>query len=149
MKIMIINGVNLNMLGIREKGIYGNNSYSDLVEYIKEKCNGLDVELEFRQSNFEGEIVNYIHECYFNNYDGIVINPAAFTHYSYAIADAIAGVNINTVEVHISDIYSREEFRHHSVTANYCKAQISGQGFDGYVMAVEMLLNNDFKNIKR
>jgi len=136
-KIMVINGVNLNMLGIREPGIYGSFTYNDLVKYIQNKSK--DVELTFFQSNHEGDIVDTIHKCYFEKYDGIVINPGAFTHYSYAIYDAIKSVNIKTVEIHISDINSREEFRKISVISPACIAQIKGKGYDGYLEAIELL----------
>jgi 3-dehydroquinate dehydratase II len=136
-KIMVINGVNLNMLGIREPGIYGNGKYEDLIKYIKDKES--DVDLSFYQSNHEGDIVDTIQNCYFEKFDGIVINPGAFTHYSYAILDAIKAVSIKTVEVHISDIDSREEFRKISVIKPACVAQIKGKGWDGYIEAIELL----------
>ncbi|MDE5655258.1 MAG: 3-dehydroquinate dehydratase [Clostridia bacterium] len=140
-KIMIINGVNLNMLGIREKGVYGTLDYKGLCSYIADKCKDKDVELDFFQSNCEGEIVTCLHNCYFNSYDGVVINPGAHTHYSYAIYDAIKAISpIPVVEVHISDIHSREAFRQVSVTASACVAQICGKGYHGYVLAVEELL---------
>ena len=140
-KIMIINGVNLNMLGIREKGVYGSLDYKGLCEYIADKCKDMDVKLDFYQSNLEGEVVTCLHNCYFDSYDGVVINPGAHTHYSYAIYDAIKAIApIPVVEVHISDIHSREAFRQVSVTAPACVAQIAGKGYDGYVEAVELLL---------
>ena len=139
-KIMVINGVNLNMLGIREKGVYGTLDYKGLCDYIADKCKDLDVQLDFFQSNIEGEVVNCLHNCYFNSYDGVVINPGAHTHYSYAIYDAIKAIApIPVVEVHISDIHSREAFRHVSVTAPACVSQIAGKGYDGYVEAIERL----------
>lgn len=139
-KIMIINGVNLNMLGIREKGIYGSLDYASLCDYIAKKCNALDVKLDFFQSNCEGEIVTQLHKCYFDKYDGAVINPGAHTHYSYAIYDAIKAIApIPVVEVHISDIRSREDFRKISITAPACVEQIAGLGYDGYVEAVKLL----------
>ncbi|MDE5990322.1 MAG: 3-dehydroquinate dehydratase [Clostridia bacterium] len=139
-KIMVINGVNLNMLGIREKNIYGEATYDGLCEYIRSKCNDMSVELEFFQSNHDGAIIDCMQKCYFDGFDGIVINPGAHTHYSYALYDAIKSIApIPVVEVHISDIRSREDFRKVSVTAPACIAQISGKGFDGYVEAVKML----------
>ena len=141
MKVLIINGPNLNMLGIREPGIYGSESYSDLCEKIKKYADEKKCETEFFQSNHEGAIIDKIHES-FGKIDGIVINPGAFTHYSYAIRDAIACVKIPTVEVHISDINNREEFRKISVTAPVCKKQISGKGTDGYLYALEELIND-------
>ena len=140
-KIKIINGVNLNMLGIREKGVYGSLDYKGLCDYIADKCKDMDVTLDFFQSNCEGEVVTCLHDCYFDSYDGVVINPGAHTHYSYAIYDAIKAIApIPVVEVHISDIHSREAFRQVSVTAPACVAQIAGHGYDGYVEAVKRLL---------
>ncbi|OOB79769.1 MAG: type II 3-dehydroquinate dehydratase [Epulopiscium sp. Nuni2H_MBin001] len=143
MHFCIINGVNLNMLGTREPHIYGTETLDDLELMLREHVK--DVELTFFQSNIEGEIVNCIHECYHNKIDGIVINPAAFTHYSYAIADAIKGVDIPTIEVHISNIHKREAFRQHSVTASSCIGSISGFGFSGYRLALEHLLYSNRK----
>lgn len=137
-KIMVINGVNLNMLGVREPEIYGNQTLSDINEMIEKKAEELGVLAEFFQSNIEGEIVNAIHSCY-KNADGIIINPGAFTHYSYAIRDALASVGVPAVEVHLSNVYKREEFRHKSVTAPECTGQISGLGAKGYLLALEAL----------
>lgn len=137
-KYLIINGVNLNMLGIREPGIYGGNTLKNLENGIRKKAEELGVEAEFFQSNFEGEIVEKIHAA-LGVYDGIIINPGAFTHYSYAIRDALASVKTDTVEVHISNIHKREEFRHKSVTAPECIGQICGLGFKGYELALEYL----------
>lgn len=141
MKIMVINGPNLNMLGIREKGIYGTKNYSDICEFIKEEGKNRGHEISLYQSNLEGEIINFIQKAYFENYEGIVINPGAFTHYSYAIHDAIKGVDIPTVEVHLSNVHAREEFRKISVTAPACIGQISGFGEVGYILAMEALSN--------
>lgn len=137
-KIMVVNGPNLNMLGIREKNIYGDKTYDGLVDFIKQN-RGDKVHLTFFQSNSEGAIIDCLHECYFEKYDGVVINPGAYTHYSYAIMDAIKAISIPTVEVHISDVDSREAFRKISVTAPACIAQIKGKGFDGYVEAIDLL----------
>lgn len=140
-KIMIINGVNLNMLGIREKNIYGTMNYEGMCKYIQDKCKEMDVELSFYQSNCEGALVDCLHKCYFDNYDGVVINPGAYTHYSYALFDAIKAIApLPVVEVHISDIDAREAFRHVSVTAPACVGQIVGKGIDGYVIAVQSLI---------
>lgn len=137
-KILVINGPNLNMLGKREPGIYG----AETLENVYEKINGLakklGVEVEFFQSNIEGEIINEIHKTY-EGYDGIIINPGAFTHYSYAIHDALTSVKTPAIEVHISNIHKREEFRHKSVTAPACIGQICGLGTDGYLYALEAL----------
>jgi 3-dehydroquinate dehydratase II len=139
MKILIINGPNLNFLGIREKDVYGNKTYEDLCKFIKLKAQEINVDIEVVQSNFEGEIIDHIHRAFTQKYDGIVINPAAFTHYSIAIYDALKAVNLPAVEVHISNIHAREEFRKKSVTAGACLGQISGFGFQGYGMALEAL----------
>lgn len=136
MKILVINGPNINMLGIREKNIYGSLSYPKLIEMIEEKSKKLKIEIECFQNNIEGEIINKIQSAY-GLYDGIIINPAAYTHYSIAILDAIKSVSIPTIEVHMSNIHSREEFRHRSVTASACVGQISGLGPYGYLMALE------------
>ncbi|ONI43580.1 type II 3-dehydroquinate dehydratase [Candidatus Epulonipiscium fishelsonii] len=137
MHIKIINGANLNFLGIREPHIYGNTSLVDLENTILEHANKTQVEVSFFQSNIEGEIINCMQECYHKKIDGIIINPGAFTHYSYAIADAIKSVAIPTIEVHISNIYTREEFRRHSVTANACVGAITGLGMAGYILALD------------
>lgn len=141
MKIKVINGPNINFLGIREKDIYGENDYKSLCEFIKKQAKELDIKVEIFQSNIEGEIINEIQSSY-KDFDGIVINPGAYTHYSIAIYDALISVNIKTVEVHLSNIYAREEFRHKSVTAPACIGQISGFGFLGYKFALEALKNN-------
>ncbi|WP_035291501.1 type II 3-dehydroquinate dehydratase [Clostridium sp. KNHs214] len=140
MNILVINGPNINFLGIREKQVYGSTNYKDVCHYIEEQGKNLGLEVHIVQSNIEGEIINFIQEAY-GKYDGIVINPAAYTHYSIAIMDAIKAVNIKTVEVHISNIYSREEFRKKSVIAPVCIGQISGFGIYGYIMALMALKN--------
>lgn len=137
-KILVINGPNINMLGIREKNIYGRQDYASLCEYIRTTAFQLGIEIELYQSNYEGDIVTVIQQAY-GKFDGIVINPAAFTHYSIAILDALKAVNIPTIEVHISNIHQREEFRHKSVTAPACVGQICGLGFRGYALALEYL----------
>lgn len=137
MKILIINGPNLNMLGTRETNIYGNKTLDDLYQIIEKE---FECEFEFFQSNHEGEIIDKIHSAQ-GNFDGVVINPGAYTHYSYAISDAIKCVDLDFVEVHISNIHKREEFRSTSVTAKNCVGQISGLGFYGYILAVNYLLN--------
>ena len=139
MKILVINGPNLNMLGIREPGIYGKSTYNDLVAMIQSHADEKGVEVEFYQSNHEGAIVDRIQEAY-GNIDGIVINPAAYTHTSVAILDALKAVGIPTVEVHISAIAEREEFRHFSYVSLIAKKTITGKGFDGYIEAVDELL---------
>lgn len=141
MKLMVINGPNLNMLGIREKKIYGVKSFKEVEEYIKKEGEKRKIDITLFQSNIEGEIINAIQKAYFEEFDGIIINPGAYTHYSYAIFDAIKSVSIDTVEVHLSNIQSRDEFRKTSVTAAACVGQISGFGEFGYVLAMEALLN--------
>lgn len=141
MKILVINGPNLNLLGIREPEIYGNKTFADLENMIESYGEEKEVEVTSLQSNSEGEIIDYIHYA-LGNYDGIVINPGAYTHYSYAIADAISAVSIPTVEVHISDINKREEFRKISVTKASCINQISGHGFEGYLEAIDYLIEH-------
>jgi 3-dehydroquinate dehydratase, type II len=143
-KILFINGPNLNMLGIREKGVYGATTPEDIEKMVRDEAKRLNVEVEFIQSNHEGIIIDTIHGTR-DNYDAVVINPGAFTHYSYAIRDAIACVNIPFIEVHISNIHVREEFRHTSVTAPVCAGQIIGMGPYGYVLglygAIEKIKN--------
>ncbi|MDY6104195.1 MAG: type II 3-dehydroquinate dehydratase [Acetatifactor sp.] len=141
MKILVINGPNLNFLGIREKAIYGNQDYQYLLDLIGKKAEETDSDIEVFQSNHEGAIIDRIQDAYFDGTQGIVINPGAFTHYSYAIHDALASVTtMPKVEIHISDITSREEFRKISVTAPACDKQIYGQGLDGYLQAIDYVL---------
>lgn len=141
MKIMIINGPNLNMLGIREKNIYGTFTYEDLCKYIETYPNykEKDIDFTFLQTNHEGEIVDFIHKAYTEKYDGIVLNAGGYTHTSVAIHDAIKAVSIPTVEVHISNIHAREEFRKVCMTSPACIGQITGLGKLGYVLAVVYL----------
>lgn len=141
MKILVINGPNLNMLGIREPDIYGKDTYAGLLEMIKAHCEKKNVEVSFFQSNHEGSIVDEIQAAY-GKIDGIVINPAAYTHTSVAILDALKAVAIPTVEVHISDINTREEFRKHSYVSLVAKKTIAGHGFDGYIEAVDYLVES-------
>ena len=140
MKILVINGPNLNMLGIREREIYGNETYSALVDLIKDVANKKGIKVKCFQSNHEGEIVDEIQLAY-NVYDGIIINAGAYTHTSIAILDALKSVQIPTVEVHISDINEREEFRKFSYIGLYAEKQIIGHGFKGYIEALEYLAN--------
>ena len=138
MKLLIINGPNLNFLGIREPGIYGKNTFSDLLESLQRWAKELDVEMEQYQSNHEGDLVDKIQWAY-GKVDGIVINPAAYTHTSVAILDALKAVSIPAVEVHISDVDSREPFRQISYAGMACVKTIKGQGFDGYRQAMSFL----------
>ena len=141
MKILVINGPNLNFLGIREKGIYGTADYKALVNMIEERGKETDSDVTVFQSNHEGAIIDRIQEAYFDGTEGIVINPGAYTHYSYAIRDALASVEIPKVEVHISDITQREEFRKISVTKEVCEKQIYGHGLNGYLEAMDYLID--------
>ena len=138
MKILIINGPNLNMLGIREPEKYGTETLADVNEKIKSYCDGNKICVEFYQSNIEGEIINKIHSAR-GNFDGIVLNAGAFTHYSYAIRDAIPVAEMPVIEVHLTNVHAREEFRHNSVIAPVCKGQICGFGSNSYLVAVRAL----------
>jgi 3-dehydroquinate dehydratase-2 len=138
MKIQIINGPNLNLLGVREKSIYGNTDFETYLTELRKRYT--DVEIAYYQSNVEGEIINKLHEIGFS-YDGAVINAGAYTHTSIAIADAIAAINTPVIEVHISNVYKREDFRHHSMLAASCKGVIAGFGMDSYRLGVENLVN--------
>lgn len=135
MKLLIINGPNINMLGIREKGIYGEESYESLLSYCRSICEEKGIEVSFFQSNHEGAIVDRIQEAY-GSTDAIVINPAAYTHTSVAILDALKAVNIPCCEVHLSNIYEREEFRHHSYISLAAEKTFYGEGFKGYEKAI-------------
>lgn len=141
MKLLVINGPNLNFLGIREKSVYGTQDYNYLLKLIQDKAKETGCEIETYQSNHEGAIIDRIQEAYFDGTQGIVINPGAYTHYSYAIRDALASITVPKVEVHISNIQEREEFRKISVTAPVCDKQIFGQGLDGYLQAIDFIRN--------
>lgn len=138
MKIKVINGPNLNMLGIREPGIYGSESYGALCAMINEHCEKLGIEAELQQSNHEGDLVDYIQQSY-GCIDGIVINPGAYTHTSIAILDAAKAVGIPMIEVHISDVASREDFRQVSYIRAACEKTITGHGLQGYIEAIDFL----------
>lgn len=140
MKLLVINGPNLNFLGIREPEVYGNESYETLCDMIREYSDKKDIETELYQSNHEGAIIDKIQEAYYEKVDGIIINPGAYTHYSYAIHDALKSVSMVKVEVHISDIDEREEFRKTSVTSKACDYLIKGEGFKGYLHAIDYIL---------
>ena len=141
-KLLVINGPNINFLGIREKGIYGSQNYDTLVSMINDKAKELGVEVEVFQSNSEGGIIDKIQQAYYENIDGIVINPGAYTHYSIAIRDALGSVEkIPKIEVHISNVHKREEFRHTSVTVPVCDGQVVGLGLKGYLYAMEAVLD--------
>lgn len=140
MKILVLNGPNLNFLGIREKGIYGNKDYAYLLQLLEDKAKECGVELETYQSNGEGALIDRIQKAYIDKVDGIVFNPGAYTHYSYAIRDALASLTCPVIEVHISNVHKREEFRHTSVTAPVCTGQIVGLGMQGYLLAMEAII---------
>lgn len=144
MKILVLNGPNINMLGIREPDIYGRETYQTLVEKISEHCEAKNLDVEFFQSNHEGSLVDKIQEAY-GNTDGIVINPAAYTHTSVALLDALKAVSIPAVEVHISEVDKREDFRQISYVRKACVACISGRGLQGYLDAIDLLIKNGDK----
>lgn len=142
MNILVINGPNINMLGIREKELYGNKTYEDLIHYIDGAARALGAELSHFQSNHEGDLVEEIQDA-LGRFQGIIINPAAYTHTSIAILDAIKAVGIPTVEVHITDLNNREDFRKISYVREACIGTVMGKGFDGYVEAIKILLSNN------
>ena len=143
MKILVLNGPNINMLGIREPDIYGRENYDYLVDMLKKHADEKGVEISFFQSNHEGALVDAIQQAYFDKIDGIVFNPAAYTHTSIAIADALKAVDIPTVEVHISDVSSREDFRQVSYIRGIAVRTISGKGLDGYKLALDYLVDGE------
>lgn len=143
MKLLIINGPNLNMLGIRERHIYGDRDYDALCRYIRQEAEKLGAEVELFQSNHEGAIVDRIQQAYFDGTQGIVINPAAYTHTSVAILDALKAVQLPAVEVHLSDVNAREPFRHLSYAGMACQAHFIGLGFEGYQRAMAWLCENE------
>ncbi len=139
MKILVLNGPNLNMLGIREPHLYGSSTFDDLVSLISSHCEKKGIEVKCLQSNHEGDLVDYIQQAYFDKYDGIVINPGAYTHTSVALLDALKAVNIPAVEVHITKVDEREDFRRISYVSYYCSKTVTGKGFDGYLEAIDFL----------
>ncbi|WP_026828915.1 type II 3-dehydroquinate dehydratase [Exiguobacterium artemiae] len=136
MRILVLNGPNLNLLGTREPDTYGAQTLSDLEGLIKTRFK--DIDFQFAQSNHEGELIDYLHGA--RGYDGIVLNAAAYTHTSIALRDAIAAIDVPTIEVHLSNVHAREAFRHHSMLAPVCRGVISGLGMTGYLLAVEALI---------
>ena len=143
MHLLVINGPNMNMLGIRQPEIYGRATYADLQKMIQEEADKLGVRVSFFQSNHEGALVDAIQQAYFDKVDGIIINPAAYTHTSVALLDAVKAVGIPTVEVHVSDPDSREEFRHVSYIRSACKATVAGHGLPGYLEALHLLCDSN------
>ena len=142
MKILVINGPNINLLGLREPELYGSKNYAELMAFVQSVCADAGVEVEFVQSNHEGHIVDAIQEAY-GRFDGIVINPAAYTHTSIAILDALKAVGIPAVEVHLTDIKEREAFRQVSYVAEACEKTIAGKGFEGYAEAIRYLAKHE------
>ena len=140
MKLLVLNGPNLNMLGIREPGIYGSETYASLVHMIEDYARERKIEVECYQSNHEGALVDKIQEAFFKGIDGIVFNPGAYTHTSIALLDALKAVNIPCVEVHISNVAEREPFRQNSYIRPVCKASVIGRGLAGYIDAIDILL---------
>ncbi len=140
MKILVINGPNLNFLGIRNPGVYGSESYDELIDRICSYAVKKNIETEFYQNNSEGALIDRLQQAYLDGIDGVVINPGAYTHYSYAIRDALEPFCVPVIEVHISDIKTREDFRHISVTAPVCTEQICGLGTDGYLAAIDRIM---------
>jgi len=140
MKLIIINGPNLNLLGVREKSIYGNQKFEDFFKSLQIKYE--KIELEYFQSNHEGVIIDKIHEVGFS-YDGIILNAGGLTHTSVSLTDAIAGISTKTLEVHISNIHAREEFRHHSFLTKNCIGIIAGLGLKGYELAIDFFINKE------
>ena len=140
MKILVLNGVNLNLTGLREQSVYGNQTLTEINAKIAAYCNAGGDEVDFYQTNHEGALVDKLHEAFLNKaYDGILLNAGAFTHYSYAIRDAIAAINIPVVEVHMSNVHAREEFRKVSVISEVCRGTVFGFGAGSYIAAVEGL----------
>ena len=142
MHILLLNGPNLNLTGLREPDVYGTKSYDAICAQLQKEAEKRDIDLDIRQSNHEGLLIDWVHEAFLKKYNGIIINAGAYTHYSYALHDALKAAALPTVEVHMSNIHAREEFRHTSVIAPACLGQICGFGPQGYVLAMEALLTH-------
>ena len=139
MRILLLNGPNLNLTGLREPDVYGTKGYHAICAQLQKEAEKRNIDLDIRQSNHEGFLIDWVHEALLNSYDGIIINAGAYTHYSYALHDALKAAGLPAVEVHLSNIHAREEFRHTSVIAPACLGQICGFGPLGYVLAMEAL----------
>ena len=139
-KILILNGPNINLTGLREKNVYGEQTYDSLIALCQQEADKLGVELRCRQSNHEGDLIDALQQAYFDGFDGAVFNPGGYTHTSVALHDAIASVPMPVIECHMSNVHARESFRHVSMTASACRGQIVGFGFYGYVMALRALV---------
>ncbi len=139
-KLLVLNGPNINLTGLREKGVYGEKTYDDLVALVRKTAETLGCEVRVIQSNHEGALIDAIQQAYFDGLDGIVFNPGGYTHTSVALHDAVASVPIPTIEVHMSNIHAREEYRHRSMTASACRGQVVGLGFMGYALAMRALM---------
>ena len=139
MRILLLNGPNLNLTGLREPGVYGVKSYEAICAQLQKEAEKRNIDLDIRQSNHEGLLIDWVHEAFLKKYDGIILNAGAYTHYSYALHDALKAAALPAVEVHLSNIHAREEFRHTSVPAPACLGQICGFGPQGYVLAMEAL----------
>lgn len=142
-KLLILNGPNINLTGLREKSVYGAKTFDDLMQLVADEAVRLGCEIRTVQSNHEGALIDAIQQAYFDGFDGIVFNPGGYTHTSVALHDAVASVPIPTIEVHMSNVHAREEYRHHSMTVSACRGQIVGFGFYGYIMGMRALIEND------
>ena len=138
--ILVLNGPNINLTGLREKSVYGAKTFDDLMAEIQQEADKLGVEVRFVQSNHEGDLIDALQRAYFDGLDGVVFNPGGYTHTSVALHDAVASIPLPTIEVHMSNVHAREEYRHKSMTASACRGQIVGFGFYGYIMALRALI---------
>lgn len=138
--ILVLNGPNINLTGLREKSVYGARTFDDLMAEIQQEADKLGVEVRFVQSNHEGDLIDALQKAYFDGLDGVVFNPGGYTHTSVALHDAVASIPLPTIEVHMSNVHAREEYRHKSMTASACRGQIVGFGFYGYIMALRALV---------